>query len=272
MLDLTIVTVSYNSTPYLNLNRKFTTPVTDWIVIKNRPEDDISPIDFIVIDGEPRPVDQYDGFVGTASFHHALGLNKACQWLKQNKLSRYLLFLDPDFYIIPSLEDYISYIEKNNLTFFGAPYYIENKPRLQEFPVAFCMFVDTQQINIDELDFTPKSIANPEVVMDTGYNIYNKYKNNRLGIKYEATIPFSSKETEIAHTTSNLLKDYGIATQGKIDQYFWFNKLFGIHIHAKVHLKSKEEVALQTFVQTKNIRRIIKYVRAADNYEWSKSI
>lgn len=264
MLDLMICSVSFNSSEYLRLNRQLSTPTCDWLVLKNNPKDIIPTPDFIVLDGTPRPEQMYDGFIGTASFHHAATFNKACVWLKENCKSRYILFLDPDFFIIPSLDKCINHMMKNNLAFFGAPYTIDlNKPRIQEFPVAFCMFVDTQQVDIGTFDFTPTSEPNPVVMKDTGYKIYSKYALSYIG--YEAVLPSYDKDSGFKYTNKNILNTYGLHSQQRMDQYFWNDKLFGLHFHAKLHLRNEKEVAIQSAMQTNEVKKIIKYVRSIDD-------
>ena len=263
MLDLIICSVSYNSSSYLRLNRQLTVPTVDWLVVQNGEKDKLTKPEFIVLDGVPRPKESYDGFIGTASFHHAAGLNKACEWLIQNSRCRYILFLDPDFFIIPSLDKCIEHMKVNDLAFFGAPYTIDpKKPRIQDFPVAFCMFVDTYKVPLNDWNFLPKSEAKPTIMKDTGYQIYSAHKGVS---KHDIVLPNIDGKSEFVHTNDSLLSAYGIVPAFKCDQYFWQDKLFGVHFHAKLHLRKEQQVIVQSAMQTTEIKKIVKHVRSYDS-------
>lgn len=261
MLDLTICSVSFDSLEYLNLNRQLTTPeAIDWFVVRNSPREYfLNTLDFHIIDGVSRPADSHDGFVGTASYHHGSALNHACKYFIDNNIySRYILFIDPDFFIIPTLSDCIDHMKDNKLAVFGAPYAIEpNKTRIQGFPVAFCMFIDREQIDLKTLDFIPRNdVAN--IVADTGYNVYMDCINK--GLKYEAVLPHSGP-TQHPHTILSLSSAYGIVPPFKLDEYFWRNRLFGIHCHMKLHLRNNKEIKQRSVLQTVEIKKIVKNVR-----------
>ncbi len=255
MQDLTICSVSYDACDYLNLNRAATiSSDVDWLVVLNKQKEK-APLYMRTIDGAPDPGEVPAGFVGRASYHHAAALNLACQ--TQVFDTRYVLFLDPDFFIVPSLDSICEYMAANDLAFFGAPYYVEEgKVRVYGFPVAYCMFVDTNHVDIKSLDFTPT----PD--RDTGYQIYEKYKFQDK-LKYEAVIPHHPViHGQIATTKKSIQSEYGYVPASKMDQFFWKDKLFGLHCHCKLHLKGPEEIRTRSKAHIRDIKSIIGLARS----------
>jgi hypothetical protein len=259
MLDLKICSVSFNSYEYLRINRAYMTPQVDWLVISNKQGERV-PDGFETMEGVPPIPPNPSAKIGYASYHHAAALNKACRSGKLDK--RYILFLDPDFFILPSLERCIKHMEENNLAFFGAPYAIEpTKLRLQDFPVAFCMFVDSTQVDVENLDFSPQEHS--DIVADTGYNIYKQYiSDGKLG--WDSAVPHFAGDTHYPRFRKSIKDLYGIASEMKMDQYFWEEKLFGIHFHMKLHLRNDSEVINRSVAHTREVISIIKTVRKYD--------
>ncbi len=263
MLDLKICSVNYNSNEYLKMNRALTKPSkVDWLVVNNHPEDELLE-GFQYIEGLfDFQFDNAGQTISKASYHHAAALNKACRSGLLN--ARYILFLDPDFFVLPDLTKCIEHMQKNNLAFFGAPYSIEpGKIRTQDFPVAFCMFIDTHQVDIKSFDFTPKNSVTFST--DTGHEVYAKFMNS--GLKYEATLPVNEhKEVPTTrHSPVSLKSRYGMIPEGKVDQYFWNDKLFGLHYHMKLHLRKGEEIYKRSYQHCLNVTRIIRAVRKFDD-------
>lgn len=263
MLDLKICSVSFNAYEYLKLNEKLMHPNSvEWVIVSNKPGENI-PESMTKIDGVPPvPPVAPNAKIGAASYHHALALNKGCRSGLLDK--RYVLLLDPDFFIIPSLHECVAHMQENNLAFFGSPYMIEpTKNRLQDFPVAFCMFIDTHQVDVSALDFTP--FESPDRMADTGFNVYNNViQENRL--KWEATIPyFDGGSSKFPHTNKSIKERYGIATDMKMDQYFWKDKLFGLHCHMKLHLRTDKQTEERAAAHTKAVASIVKTVRKYDS-------
>jgi hypothetical protein len=152
----------------------------------------------------------------------------------------------------------------NKLAFFGAPYLLERgKKRIQDFPVGFCMFVDTDKVDISKFDFTPGPTS--DVMQDTGYSIYNQALRDS-SLKYKAVLP-PKPDFETIYPSSNetLSSAYGIVPQIPVDQYFWQGKLFGLHCHMKLHLRSSDEVINRAKMQTKEVKKIIELVRNQDD-------
>ncbi len=237
-----------------------------WLAVKNtRKERDIEFMDQLNgIDNvlDPNMPSTIAGQVGKGSYHHALALNKAC---KSGKLtSRFVLFLDPDFFIVPSLEDCINYMLSNDLAFFGAPYMLEaGKKRIQGFPVAFCMFIDTSKVPITQLDFTPEPLE--EMLADTGYKIYKRFVA-QSPLKFDAaTPPKPDFKTTHKYSNDSLSSAYGVVPNIPLDEYFWNGKLFGLHCHMKLHLRSPEEVIRRSKQHCKEIHKIVDLVRKYDS-------
>lgn len=161
-LDLTILTVSYKSRPYLIPNAELTRLLNpgvayDWHVCENTPEGE--PERFALNDhpfaslpeGPAFPTDRPRG---APSYHHAAGLNSLVPKIK----SRYVLILDPDFFILrPNwIRDVLRHMESNHLAFFGVPWHPAYIAKYRYFPCIHCWFIDTEQIPIEQLDFTPE--------------------------------------------------------------------------------------------------------------------
>lgn len=156
---LTICTVSFHSKRYLELNWELTRYLNPskqitWVVIENTPpgSDDSLGLEtdrFHVFSG-------YEIDLGKwcpASYHHGIALNKALGLVN----TRFLLVLDPDFYIVKQnwMTEVIQYMQANDLASFGAPWHPKWLRKHRYFPCVHCIFIDLAQIDIDTLDFTP---------------------------------------------------------------------------------------------------------------------
>ncbi|NOH00769.1 MAG: glycosyltransferase [Chloroflexi bacterium] len=155
-MDLTICTVSFNSASLLDLNLTLTRELNPassfrWLVVDNNhdfPKHEAR--DFEVIEGDPC-INQ--GRL-KGSYHHAQALNKALHYVS----TRYLLVLDPDFFIFREnwIADVLAHMESHNLGFWGAPYYPDLTWKRRYFPAVSCMLIDLEKVAKAELDFTPE--------------------------------------------------------------------------------------------------------------------
>lgn len=158
--DLTICTVSFESSDWLRLNLDLTTrlnPGRDdlcWIIAENSPANSPARLPptaagFRVIPGAPYREMPY----ASASYHHAAGMNIAVREVT----TRYLLVLDPDFYIVRKhwIDNVTRYMHENHIAILGAPWHPGRVSKIRYFPCAHCTFFDLQQIDRDDLDFTP---------------------------------------------------------------------------------------------------------------------
>ncbi len=89
-----------------------------------------------------------------ASYQHADALNT----LVRKTETRYLLVLDPDFYILrPNWVDTIpEYMARHELSFFGTPWHPRYSRNYRYFPAVHCMFIDLEKVGTHELDFLPE--------------------------------------------------------------------------------------------------------------------
>ncbi len=157
--ELTVCTVSFHSRPYLELNWKLTrnlNPNTKftWIIVENTPFDSNDFLEsylpeFHVFKGyklDPTKARMH-------SYHHGIALNKAIRLAK----TRYVLVLDPDFYILRKnwIVEIIEYMKTKNLAFFGAPWNPKWFTKYRYFPCVHCMFIDLENVKLDTLDFRP---------------------------------------------------------------------------------------------------------------------
>lgn len=157
---LTICTVSYKSKLCLDLNWKLTANLNDknrfvWVAVENSPlhsQEKISPSDnrFLILPG----VEHKKTAEAYASYQHAAGLNKSLE----SVTTRFVLFLDPDFFIIrPNwISSVIEYMKNNNLSFFGAPYHPTRYTKYRYFPCGICLFVDLHRVSRSKLNFSPE--------------------------------------------------------------------------------------------------------------------
>jgi len=163
---LTICTVSFKSTACLDLNYKLTEILNPsasvyWIVADNSPPGyklDLSPEheNFQIIEGAIFPDNQY----AAASYHHAAAMNKTVQEVR----TRFLLVLDPDFFIVRHnwIDDVIEHMIKNGLSFFGAPWHPSSFKKWRYFPCVHCMFIDLDRVPRNTLDFFPDFPSAPD--------------------------------------------------------------------------------------------------------------
>lgn len=231
--DLTICSVSYHSRRHLALNYELTRQTSDnfrWLVVQNGPAEELP--NFSVIPGANRPTAIPTGnpAIKAVSYHHAMGLNLALPHIR----SRFAAFMDPDFFIVPPLAEVLDYMDHRGLAFFGAPYAIDpNKRRRQDFPCAFCMFVDTTKIDIARFNFLPDS-ARTDIMADTGFHIYTRYAEQPHDIALPSFLgptPYRHSRRQLSDVCSDRL------TRSTTDAYFLEDRLWGIHLHMKLHVQ-----------------------------------
>jgi hypothetical protein len=154
--QLTICAVSFHSASLLDLNLTLTRELNPassfrWLVVDNNhdfPTHEAG--DFEVIEGDPC-INQGEL---KGSYHHAQALNKALHHVS----TRFLLVLDPDFFIFQEnwINNVLAYMDRHNLSFWGAPYYPDLNWKRRYFPTVSCMLIDLEKAAKEELDFTPE--------------------------------------------------------------------------------------------------------------------
>jgi hypothetical protein len=162
---LTICSVSFHGAPYLNLSEKLTRvlnpgeAVKRWVVVENTPAGEASRVRksdsrFDLLPGV-KPVEGK----GKGSYQHGKALNRALAGID----TRFLLLLDPDFFIVQ--RDWIcrvlAHMEKRRLSFFGAPWHPRWYRKWRYFPCAHCLFIDLERVDVAELDFRPDITRQP---------------------------------------------------------------------------------------------------------------
>ncbi|MCB1938842.1 MAG: hypothetical protein KDF24_00090 [Rhodocyclaceae bacterium] len=103
-----------------------------------------------------------------ASHHHALALNALVGAVD----TRFLLVLDPDFYLLmPNwIERVLGHMQAHQLAFFGAPWHPRYNRNYRYFPAVHCMFVDLERVERDALDFRPRlDLIEPPLSHRTGW-------------------------------------------------------------------------------------------------------
>ncbi len=88
------------------------------------------------------------------AFHASSALNSLLTHCK----TRYVLFLDADFFIIrPNwIAEIIAHMRSRELAVFGAPWHPQYSGKIRYYPTHNCLFVDTSYVPAMELNFHPE--------------------------------------------------------------------------------------------------------------------
>lgn len=178
-----------------------------WFVANNTKDRKTKGLDqnkFFEIEGVDRP-QNYRKWLRN-SYHHIGGLNNLLGRVK----SRFFLHLDPDLYIVRTdwIQNILSHMVRNELSFFGVPWHPRYPSKIRYFPAHHSLFVDLSKIDLKTLDFTPTYDFSPKSLparardkfykmilgrrnavgssRDVGYKIYEKY---RTSVRYECPKP-----------------------------------------------------------------------------------
>lgn len=268
MHELTICSVSYHSGLHLSANYELTREVNGdvrWIVAQNGPHEELPRFTVIAGAEPPKTIAAGNPNIKIASYHHALGLNATLPHVK----TRYALFLDPDFFVVPPLARVIDYMKSRRLAFFGAPYAIDpGKPRRQDFPCAFCMFVDTEKVDLAHFDFMPDS-SRTDLMADTGIQIYTRYTDAALDVVLPS---YPAGSTGFRHTPRQLgdVCPHQFV-KASTDAYFWDDKLFGIHLHMKLHIYLQTIGKFATKLAAKADLATVRQIVAAARIQWRQA-
>jgi len=219
MNTLTIITVSFGHKSLIESNIEFVkqmNPNTDvkWVIVENTPKDKNDKFEIgdfkgeIIIEGVPNT---FNG-IASASYHHASGLNTALQEVR----TRYVLILDPDFYIVRKnwINDSLAHMIKNNLSFFGAPYNPKRYMKYRYFPCVHCMFIDLSKIDKGKIDFTPQ------------YKQQNNFENKKIIISNVKNNPVTNFIRNFKYHLKIILKRKSIIGSSKDTGYKIFNDFY----------------------------------------------
>ena len=152
---LTVCTVSFNSAPYLRLNRrlgKALNPTADlrWIVAENSPADSSARLEH----GEPGfDIIQGAGPGHIASYHHTLALRSCIERAD----TRFVLVLDPDLFVIRRdwVATMLAHMQTRGLAILGVPWHPQSKGKYRYFPAVHFSIFDTAKFDKAAIDFLP---------------------------------------------------------------------------------------------------------------------
>jgi Glycosyl transferase family 2 len=151
---LSIVSVKFGSKLWLEQNLELIRRLNpnsnyDFFVVNNDSDLNFKPSPEIqVLPAVPRVLHGDKG-----SYHHAAALNSALPLIK----TRFLLILDPDFYVIQPnwIEVVIDYMKSQSLACFGSIWHPRWTYQYRYFPSVHFMLFDLEKIPLETLDFTP---------------------------------------------------------------------------------------------------------------------
>ena len=205
---LTICSVSYSNSEFFELNSELISRLNantsfNWVVVENSPNNtgnrlDSSDARFQIVEGVTK---EEANHWAPASLHHAQGLNIAVKHVD----TRYLVVMDPDFFII--LDDWMkiipSFMESEDISIFGAPWNPRWVNKYRYFPSPHLSIYDLDKISIESLDFLPgdqnyiakspyhlnkfRLLKNRRSIAcqpDTGWHIYQKYNRSESLFNY----------------------------------------------------------------------------------------
>ncbi|MGE5027695.1 MAG: glycosyltransferase family 2 protein [Betaproteobacteria bacterium] len=214
----TICTVSFGHARHLALNHDLLARLNpsewdraDWLVAENAPGEQahrmVEDPGFSMLPGS-------DERSKGASHHHASALNGLLRHVE----TRFLLVLDPDFYILrPNwLKEVEAHMRHEGLAFFGAPWHPRYTENYRYFPAVHCMFIDRKFVRLEDIDFCPildrgqpGRAAGRIPLMhrfrqswDTGTRVYERFAH-RPSVLTECITPVYRPEEEFAAGSRN---------------------------------------------------------------------
>lgn len=149
--------------PYIRRNYellKYFNPDVEWawLIADNGVVEGSGPLDmgddrFTLIEGVPIRSVPYQ----EVTYRYAAAMRKVLPHVA----SRFLLVLDPDCYIVQPgwIKTVISYMQSEQLSFFGVPWHPNWYRKYRNFPCTHCMFIDLERIDLKDLDFSPHGPA-----------------------------------------------------------------------------------------------------------------
>lgn len=88
------------------------------------------------------------------SYHHGAALNKLRSYMK----TRFVMILDPDFYIVRNewINEVLKYMNDKGLAFFGVPWHPRHINKIRYSLAPHAIFADLGKVNVSNLDFMPE--------------------------------------------------------------------------------------------------------------------
>ncbi len=151
---LSIISVKYGSSVWIEQNLELIQHLNpdsncNFFVVNNDSDPSFKPSPEIqVLPAVPRVLQADKG-----SYHHAAALNSAVPLVK----TRFLLILDPDFYVIRSnwIEAVLHNMQALGLACFGSTWHPRWTYQYRYFPSVHFMLFDLKKIPLETMDFTP---------------------------------------------------------------------------------------------------------------------
>jgi hypothetical protein len=211
---LSILSVKFGSSVWLEQNLELIRRLNpdsqyNFFVVNNDSDPNFKPLPEIqVLPAVPRELHGDKG-----SYHHAAALNSVLPLIK----TRFLLILDPDFYVIQPnwIEAVIDNMKAQNLACFGSVWHPRWTYQYRYFPSVHFMLFDLEKIPLETLDFTPdigvgwwdktlsrsqipaslKTILQIGTYLDTGSRVQRRFQNVKtecLQAHFDAEVTSSS--------------------------------------------------------------------------------
>jgi hypothetical protein len=149
----------------------------NWVIAENTPED--APVqDKLANDGRFNIVPGVSPMPRVTE-QHTMALSKALSAVR----TRFVLILDPDFYIIRRewVDLLITHMQTESLCFMGSTWNPKYSEKYRYFPTLHCFLADTSRISLEDLDFRPIPLG-VETAGDPGTN--NEHKPHSAATKW----------------------------------------------------------------------------------------
>lgn len=259
--DLTIISVYHNDLTkrWIELKWDFVMKLNSfkdwvWFVGDNSSPELVDKIDSkkfqVIPNGGPR-FNKESGVKYWQSYDHASAINFCLNKVE----TRFVLHLDNDFFVVRPewIRDVLTHMKKNDLAFFGAPYYPRDYRKERYFPTpAFCVLVDLEKIPLSALDYTPQfenagsrttkknrlNLFNLKIreknigtSFDTGHKIFTRYYNDK-NIRFECVQPVYNPFTDL-----RLASKPGLVVN-QIFEYFLPDRLCYVPKKSSYYVKS----------------------------------
>jgi len=196
---ITIASVLYRNGGLLKLNQRLTQALNTgtayrWIVADNELKDKTVNSEFpLTIEGVAKTETSDMG-----SLHHAKALQKCLERVD----SRFVLTMDPDFFVVQQdwLRRVVAYVTKHDISFFGSCWHPRWYYQYRYFPTIHFMLIDLAKVPAGSINFLPLIEGDrfwhfvnndasrvPEWIRrtlkmgrirDTGWQIYCRYSGN----------------------------------------------------------------------------------------------
>ena len=200
-MSLDILTVISYDRHYFNLNYEITKKLNDyshnWIVVENYSkdkhgafdpdkkitkieEDNIKYVEGIDQDSLNVRVIKKKNLSYSLNPQRSIFHSKGLSLGLKNSNSKYLLIIDPDFFVIRKnwIKNIIEYMEEKNIDLFSSPYHPVKDWTKPFTPCVYFMILNTEKINKNKLNFNPPEIN--EILNKKKILKKNLFENNPM--------------------------------------------------------------------------------------------